>query len=520
MTAPTGAPHFAISDGKNGGTTGFYFLPPLVAPPKATGTFDPALQPEISVCALTGGACGAEVAHFTMTSTPAVTLDLAGEAYTLQWQTAPLAAGSQYRVQVSVGSLQLGYLDLAVVSKGGEVKSVPSGFVGVVQGHPISLKFRIETGIAPTLTIAPGSALVGIGVTSALTAAMTDLHGNTIPISDPVTWSSSSPAVTVSDAGVVTGVTPGEATVTATVSGMKATAKVEVVPDLMVVVGHGQLVDNPEFWRVRAGTAPVLVKTIVAGEAITGLSWSPDGSKLAFSTQPGGTPNYAKIMTMNADGTGLVQLTSNPNQIAWWPTWSPDGGRIAFISRGGSFDNPNLNELWVMDSDGGNSHRLFTDYATSFNNPAWSPDGAHIAQITWHAELQMLDADGSNPTMLLDVPEPDGAFYRPSWSPDSKTLVVETCPFLGCALSLIDVATKARTVLLAGEWDGSFNSPSTAFSNPDWSPDGRRIAYIRQDQSPTKTSWSVEMIRPDGSDRVTLWTIDSGYPGDLKWRPW
>src|SRR6185295_7903349 len=96
VVAPIAKPQFAISDGKSGGTKGFYFLPPLVPPPQATGSFDAALEPEVAVCTLTATTCGPEVAHFTMSSNPAVTLDFKGGAYALNWQTkgSLLAAGN------------------------------------------------------------------------------------------------------------------------------------------------------------------------------------------------------------------------------------------------------------------------------------------------------------------------------------------------------------------------------------------------------------------------------------------
>src|SRR5256885_3769591 len=86
-TAPRTRPEFAISDAVHeGGTSGFFFLPPMVAQPAFSGTFDAditTLNPAIAICDITnipdnncGGAGGASaIILFTTTSTPAITVD-------------------------------------------------------------------------------------------------------------------------------------------------------------------------------------------------------------------------------------------------------------------------------------------------------------------------------------------------------------------------------------------------------------------------------------------------------------
>lgn len=54
--------------------------------------------------------------------------------------------------------------------------------------------------------------------------------------------------------------------------------------------------------------------------------WSPDGSRLAFSSNR--TGRY-EIWTVAADGSGARQVTDGPGEKTW-PTWSPDGTRILF----------------------------------------------------------------------------------------------------------------------------------------------------------------------------------------------
>jgi Tol biopolymer transport system component len=63
----------------------------------------------------------------------------------------------------------------------------------------------------------------------------------------------------------------------------------------------------------------------------------------------GGRLNAGEIYTMNADGTGLMQLTSTPSETAY-PHWSPEGDKITF-SHGNNLQF-NRQQIYVMNLDG------------------------------------------------------------------------------------------------------------------------------------------------------------------------
>jgi TolB protein len=180
-------------------------------------------------------------------------------------------------------------------------------------------------------------------------------------------------------------------------------------------------------------------------------AWSPDGSKMVFVRGRDGTGGgYASLSTCAAEiyvvevpgiesgvggGGGEVSLTRG--QGGTDPAWSPDGTRIAFSSfRDGNY------ELYTMDPSGGGVERL-TYTASAEAEPAWSPDGASIA---YAAHLLSRD-DGCGWMGTPIAPGPVGpgeeapgiyvlnvvrnrhrklsgadAVTDPSWSPDGSSI--------------------------------------------------------------------------------------------------
>ena len=114
---------------------------------------------------------------------------------------------------------------------------------------------------------------------------------------------------------------------------------------------------------------------------------------------------------MDADGAGQTNLTDD-SAVDDGAAWSPDGTKIAYTS--GQGRNA---EVYVIDADGNNRTAL-TDNLAFDGEPAWSPDGRRIAFTSdrdGNAEIYVMDADGSDPTRLTTSDTFDG---EPSWSPD------------------------------------------------------------------------------------------------------
>jgi len=133
------------------------------------------------------------------------------------------------------------------------------------------------------------------------------------------------------------------------------------------------------FHSMRDGSPEIYLQN-VTNFAITRLTdtaasnqypiWSPDGSRLLFISETGlGTvdsPKNKDIFVVQKDGSGIVNLTNHP-ATDQNPAWSPDGNKIAFsTNRDGNF------EIYVMSADGSRLLRLTTDNAVN-DHPIWKP---------------------------------------------------------------------------------------------------------------------------------------------------
>jgi Tol biopolymer transport system component len=140
-------------------------------------------------------------------------------------------------------------------------------------------------------------------------------------------------------------------------------------------------------------------------------SFSPDGTKVAFSSDVEDRLHNLDVYVINVDGTGLTRLTTNA-AVDGEPDWSPDGKRIAFESdRDGDF------EIFSMRADGTGVKKLTSNSALDLD-PDWSPDGSMFGFVSdrdaGNVDIYLMNADGTAQTRITNDP---GIDERPDWRP-------------------------------------------------------------------------------------------------------
>jgi len=280
-------------------------------------------------------------------------------------------------------------------------------------------------------------------------------------------------------------------------------------------------------------------------KAIGAVRVSPDGRRVAYTVSdavmnPDKSEFVTQIWVANIDGSAGVQLTYAEKSSSN-PRWSPDGSRLAFTSSRGGKSN-----LYVLRLIGGEAEQL-TDVKGGVGNFAWSPDGRRIAFLLrdapsddeeknnkgkddwrWVDESVKLsrlnvinldkDANGKRePRRLSGDANVDGDF---DWSPDGKTIAFTRTKmpkadyWPSADLLAVDVATGNVKTLAA---------TTAAESEPAYSPDGKWIAFTVSDDPPRWAGYERLALIPSGggTPKLLAETFDTqpdviGWSGDGK----
>jgi WD40-like Beta Propeller Repeat len=237
------------------------------------------------------------------------------------------------------------------------------------------------------------------------------------------------------------------------------------------------------FWHLEEGglavvTLRVLIVLSVAGSAL--FATAP-----AQATFPGGNGRIVYVaagdlITINPDGTGHVQLTSDGD--ADHPTWSPDGTKIAFDRTGGG-----NSDIWVINEDGTGLTRL-TNGPGSNSHPTWSPDGGRIAFASTRdgvGHIYSMQADGTDQVRLTNSTDED---IHPDWAPDGSSIVFVRVHFGGSLFTINPDGTNPQPLGVTGV-------------TPSWHSESYRLAFDRIVAAPSGPAWNhVFAVNRDGTN--------------------
>ena len=204
--------------------------------------------------------------------------------------------------------------------------------------------------------------------------------------------------------------------------------------------------------------------TPVTGTAMS-PSWNDSGTQLAYATF--GTTSRVMVLDLRT-GHSRVLHNATPSHSNLTPVFSPDGASIVYSHA----DDDGSDLFLVSTDDASPARRISVGRGTDNVQPSFSPDGRRLAFTSGrvgHPEVYIMDADGTNAELLTSFDFGDKNYRSdPDWSPDGR-LVAFQSQFADGRFQVMTISLRDRsTKLLTSE--GSNEQPS-------WAPDGRHLVF-------------------------------------------
>ena len=295
------------------------------------------------------------------------------------------------------------------------------------------------------------------------------------------------------------------------------------------------IIDNTPPLPLRSSGNAVPLIDLAAEVFFRTPVWSPDGQKIAFSSNDGGAID---IWMLNLRDNSRHRLTRDM-AVDLNPAWHPDSERLIFQSRHPSeidtteimkvADSRELWEIWTIRSDGGdhrvllrigdiliNSPPTMTGVPSSIPHveeglitPDWSPAGGQIAfaadvngdleiWVVRNASAVLLGAK-AHAVQLTRGTNPD---VYPAWAPDASQIAFQSMRNGNWEIGVIDIDGSSERFL---------HQSSANETRPAWSPDGKSILFLTDQGEERKSPFvlnlsngQITQISPNGSGGQSL----------------
>ncbi len=324
-----------------------------------------------------------------------------------------------------------------------------------------------------------------------------------------------------------------------------------------------------------ADKRPMTIDDLFSFKRVADPEISPDGKWVVYAvttiTDAANNKTQSNLWLAPADGSAAARQLTTTDKKDRHPRWSPDGTKILFeSSRSGD------GQLWVIDIGGGEAKQL-TTISTEAGTAFWSRDGRQIAFVSAiypefsekpfkesnEANKKKIEEAGKNPVKAKvfkrlfyrhwdayvedkrqhlfvmsfdpanntagepkDVTPGDRDAYPTSttfsigddftFSPDGKFLLFTAVPVEGEAWTTNHDICRVPVTGGTTKWESLTASNPAADTAPQFSPDGKRLAYRKQKKAGYEADkWELMVVncQPDGTFDGEPKSVTAGIDG-------